>query len=108
MQESYELRMQFLSLMGHRLIGVEQRLEDMIVKDARTRLIEYLKNTASTNGWKVGFDTLIKHCLTQQDIANIIGASRQTVTTVMNELKKTNQIHFDRRRILIRDIDSLA
>ncbi|MDF1867710.1 MAG: helix-turn-helix domain-containing protein [Saprospiraceae bacterium] len=50
---------------------------------------------------------LLKHCLTQQDIANITGTSRQTVTSVLNDLKKENLIHFNRRTILIRDVNTL-
>jgi len=45
--------------------------------------------------------------LTQQDIANLVGASRQTVTAVLNELKKSNLIYFNRNTILIRDMDKL-
>ncbi|NRA51520.1 MAG: winged helix-turn-helix domain-containing protein, partial [Phaeodactylibacter sp.] len=46
--------------------------------------------------------------LTQQDIANITGTSRQTVTSVMNDLRKSNLIYFNRRTILIRDLGKLA
>ncbi|MEO1713645.1 MAG: helix-turn-helix domain-containing protein [Bacteroidota bacterium] len=51
---------------------------------------------------------LVKHCLTQQDIANITGTSRQTVTSVLNDLKKENLIYFNRRSILIRDMAKLS
>ncbi|MCB0680661.1 MAG: winged helix-turn-helix domain-containing protein, partial [Saprospiraceae bacterium] len=65
-------------------------------------------DTARQRGRKVGFETLLKHCLTQQDIANITGTSRQTVTSVLNELKKENLIYFNRRSILIRDLGRLS
>jgi CRP-like cAMP-binding protein len=51
---------------------------------------------------------LVKHSLTQQDIANFTGTSRQTVTYVLNDLKRQNQIYFKRKSILIRDIASLS
>ncbi len=101
-------RMRFLELIGSRLRKAERRLESLVFKDARARLVDFLKECANANGWKVGYEMLVKHSLTQQDIANIIGASRQTVTMVMNDMKKGNQIHFDRRRILIRDMENLA
>jgi CRP-like cAMP-binding protein len=53
-------------------------------------------------------ELLIKHSMTQQDIANYTGTSRQTVTSILNDLKKTNKIYFKRNSILIRDIASLA
>ena len=87
---------------------MEERLTHMIVKDARERIIEFLLDTASKDGRKVGYEVLVKHHLTQQDIANITGTSRQTVTSVFNDLKKSNQINFSRTSILIRDIANLA
>ncbi|MFO0506467.1 MAG: helix-turn-helix domain-containing protein, partial [Chryseotalea sp.] len=38
----------------------------------------------------------------------LTGTSRQTVTTVLNELKEKNLINFDRKKILIRDLEKLA
>jgi CRP-like cAMP-binding protein len=50
---------------------------------------------------------MVKNQLTHQDIANLTGTSRQTVTTVLNDLRDRNIINFDRRKILIRDMDKL-
>ena len=79
-----------------------------LFKDARTRIIEFLKDTAAWNGKKVGFETMIPTKLTHKDIASLTGTSRQTVTTILNELKEKNLINFDRKKILIRDIEKLA
>jgi CRP-like cAMP-binding protein len=103
-----ELSMSLVNWMGDRLRKVESRLESMIFKDARERIIDFLKDSAESQGKKIGYELLIKHCLTQQDIANITGTSRQTVTSVLNELKKSNLIHFNRRSILIRDLGKLV
>ena len=96
-------------MIGNRLRRAENRLESLIFKDARTRIIDFLKDSAEKRGSKIGIDEmLVKHSLTQQDIANITGTSRQTVTSVLNDLKKLNLIHFTRRSILIRDLRKLA
>jgi len=100
--------LQLLHWFAQRLRQTESRLESMISKDARDRIIDFLKETASQQGQKVGYETLIKHSLTQQDIANMTGTSRQTVTSVLNELRRDNHIYFNRRSILIRDIENLA
>lgn len=94
--------------MSQRLQRVEERLANLVVKDARERIIEFLQNTATQEGRRVGFETLVKHHLTQQEIASITGTSRQTVTSVFNELKRSNLIYFNRNSILIRDIEKLA
>ncbi|MEM9823938.1 MAG: Crp/Fnr family transcriptional regulator [Bacteroidota bacterium] len=109
MRTNHRLCTKILTMMGTRLRRVENRLESLIFKDARTRIIDFLKESAEKRGRKIGIDEmLVKHSLTQQDIANITGTSRQTVTSVLNDLKKSNLIHFTRRSILIRDLRKLA
>ena len=87
---------------------MERKIESLVFKDARSRIVEFLHDMAVEKGQKVGFEMMIKNHLTHKDIASLTGTSRQTVTTVMNELREQNLINFDRRRILIRDIEKLA
>jgi len=107
MWENKELSFKMLKLVGLRLIRLERKLELLVFKDARTRIVEFLKDTASWKGKKVGYETLIPTKLTHKDIASLTGNSRQTVTTILNEMKEQNLITFDRRRILIRDLEKL-
>ena len=102
-----ELSFKILKLVGLRLMKLERKLELLVFKDARTRVIEFLKDAASWKGKKVGFETMIQTKLTHKDIAALTGTSRQTVTTILNELKEKNLINFDRKKILIRDLAQL-
>lgn len=102
-----ELSFKLLKLVGLRLMKLERKLELLVFKDARTRVIEFLKDAASWKGKKVGFETMIPTKLTHKDIAALTGTSRQTVTTILNELKEKNLINFDRKKILIRDLSQL-
>ena len=105
---NHQLCIAIMNYVGERLREVENRLEDLVFKDARARIIDFIKESAEKRGRRVGFEMLFKHCLTQQDIANITGTSRQTVTSVLNELKRLDLIYFNRRSILIRDMAKLA
>lgn len=107
MKEDKELSFRLLKLVGLRLMRLERKLELLVFKDARTRIIEFLKDAASWKGKKVGFETMIPTKLTHKDIAALTGTSRQTVTTILNELKEKNLIYFDRKKILIRDLANL-
>ncbi len=101
------LSLKIFKLIGFRFRKLERRLESLVFKDARTRVIDFIKEMAQERGQKVGFEIMVKNQLTHQDIANLTGTSRQTVTTILNELRDQNLINFDRRKILIRDIDKL-
>lgn len=107
MRSNFSLCDRIMSTFGDRLIRAESKLESLIFKDARTRIIEFIKDSVEKRGHKVGFEMLLKHSLTHQDIANITCTSRQTVTLVLNELRKLDLIYFNRGKILVRDIGKL-
>lgn len=107
-QDNQRLVFACMQHIAQRLQRTEERLTNLVIMDARKRIIEFLLETAIKEGRRIGFETLVKHHLTQQDIASITGTSRQTVTSVFNELKRTNLIHFNRNSILIRDVNKLA
>ena len=104
LRRNFQFSMDVMTMMSNKIKKTEARLESLILEDARTRVINFLKENASKFGKRVGIDEmLIRHSFTQQDIANFTGTSRQTVTTILNDLKKNNQIILSRKRILIRD-----
>ena len=107
-QRYWELNEKFIGLLTQKLQRSQQRVKGLIVDDARKRIIDFLKYNAQHKGKKIGFELLIKHSMTQQDIANYTGTSRQTVTSILNDLRKTNKIYFKRNSILIRDIANLS
>lgn len=92
---------------GEKMRKVERRLESLIFKDARQRIVQFMKEMAKEYGQEIGEEVLVKHNLTHQDIANLTATSRQTVTTVLNELKEEDQIYMERKRFLIRDLKNL-
>ncbi|MEP6737479.1 MAG: Crp/Fnr family transcriptional regulator [Chryseolinea sp.] len=108
MYDDKELSFKILKLIGLRIMKLERKLELLVFKDARTRIVEFLKDTAAWKGVKVGFETMIQTKLTHKDIASLTGTSRQTVTTILNDLKDKNLINFNRKQILIRDLEKLA
>jgi len=107
MRHNPEFNIKVTKQIGDRLVKLERKMESLIFKDSRTRIVDFIRDLGREKGRKIGFETLIEHNLTHQDIANLTATSRQTVTTVLNELKAANQINFDRKSILIRDIDKL-
>lgn len=108
MREHSGLQLFIMKIMGNRVLEMEQRLESLVFRDSRTRIIEYLENLARKKGQRVGYETVVRQFLTHQEIANLTATSRQTVTTVLNELRTKNIITFNRKRLLIRDLTALA
>lgn len=97
-----------MKMMGSRMLEMEQRLESLVFKDSRTRIVEFLRDLAIKRGQRVGYETVVRRFMTHQEIANLTATSRQTVTTILNELRNKNILTFDRRRLLIRDLEKLS
>ena len=108
MREHNGLNMFLMKIMGSRMLEMEQRLESLVFKDSRTRIIEFLHSLAKKKGQRVGYEMLVRKFMTHQEIANLTATSRQTVTTILNDLRNKNILTFNRRRLLIRDMDALA
>ncbi len=108
MKEYSGLQLFMMKIMGNRVLEIEQRLESLVFRDSRTRIVEYLLNLAKKKGQRVGYETVVRRFLTHQEIANLTATSRQTVTTVLNELRTKNIITFNRKRLLVRDLEALG
>ena len=106
-RERSDLLLYFMNIMGSRKLDMERRLESLVFKDSRTRIVEFLKDLASQKGQRVGYETVVRRFMTHQEIANLTATSRQTVTTVLNDLRTKNILTFNRRRLLVRDMDLL-
>ncbi|MCA1763813.1 MAG: Crp/Fnr family transcriptional regulator [Cryomorphaceae bacterium] len=103
-----DMSLRVMKWMGLRIQKLERKIELLAFRDVRTRIVEFLKDAAEWKGKPIGHEILIRTKLTHKDIATLTATSRQTVSEVLNELRKENQIYFERGKILIRDIDSLS
>jgi CRP/FNR family transcriptional regulator, cyclic AMP receptor protein len=93
------IALEYLRQMGERLQSMESRYIKTLTNNAKSRLIDYIKELAAKEGIVVGSKTIIKNNLTHIAIANLISISRQTVTCILNELRASGIINYNRRTI---------
>ena len=108
MRDRSELNLFFMNMFGGRQLEMERRLESLVFRDSRSRIVEFLVNLAHTKGQRVGYEWVVRKPVTHQEIANLTATSRQTVTTTLNDLRYKKLLTFNRSRLLIRDLDKLA
>jgi CRP-like cAMP-binding protein len=87
---------------------LDERLDSVMLKNSKMRIVDFIKELSNEIGKPIGYDVLIKHNLTHQEIANITGISRQKVTTILNEFKHEGLIHLERNSILVHDSKLIA
>jgi CRP/FNR family cyclic AMP-dependent transcriptional regulator len=107
MRCNFAFAQSLLHFLGERLRYTENQLEKVVLKDSKSRILEFLHQMGLEQGMRVGFETLVKHNMTHQDIADLTGTSRQMVTAVLNQLKRSNLLYFNRKKILFRDLSAL-
>lgn len=101
MRDNVSVSFKIYKFIGLRMKKLERRLELLLFKDVKTRLLEFLHELCEEYGYdceETG-DKVIVHPYTQKDIASLIGTSRPTLNAVLNELKESKEISFNRKEI---------
>jgi CRP-like cAMP-binding protein len=90
-------------LMGARRSGLERRLEDQIFEKVPTRLSRLLLELAERFGAPAGGGTILEIPLSQQDLGNLIGASREIVSLTLSDLRRRGALSMAGRRIVVHE-----
>ncbi len=97
----------FVSLLALRQRQMERRLESFAFKRTRARLAETFRELSG------GFATRCEHGfgqhlrLTQQELADLVGASRPVVSTILNELRDEGVLGYNREYVCVRRIEDI-
>lgn len=102
-----EFTLRLTKWIGLRLRRFEEKMSDMVFKDVTKRIISFLVRYAEDFGKMKEGAVHVSSFLSHQEIAYLTAASRQTVTTVLNELKTRRLIEFSRKSLVIRNLDEL-
>lgn len=97
------LALRYTKWMGFRLKRLENRYANLVFKDVRTRLVEFLKDWALKEGTNANDKIILKNYLSHQDIASLICSTRQTVTSLFNDLKEKGALEYTRNEIIIKN-----
>ncbi len=101
MQSNPALAMNFVLYIIAKFRRLESRHSNLVFMDAKSRLICFFKDWANREGSRDGDKMKLNNYLTHNDIAGIISTSRQSVTTLLNELKDTGLLYYNRKHIEI-------
>jgi len=101
MRDNRNFSLSVYKFINFRFRKLERRLQLLLFKDAKTRLLDFLDELCEDYG--INCEELggvkINHPYTQKDIANLIGISRPTLNLMLHELKEKGIINFDRKEI---------
>jgi len=87
--------------MSRRLRRADEIIGNLATLDVSQRVVHIMKDLAEKDGEEVADGILIKERPTQQDIASMIGTSRETVSRVLSELQRGGFVEMRGRQILL-------
>jgi CRP/FNR family cyclic AMP-dependent transcriptional regulator len=102
MREKPSVAFRFVEALGGRLSSVETRLEEIAFKSIPARLASLLLRLADEEG-----DGTEVIGYTHQDLGEILGTYRETVTQTLNDFKAEGLLDISRKRVQILDKDGL-
>ena len=98
-------------LIGFRLKTFRNRVEGLLFKGAPARLAHTLLDLARDHGVKDSFGILLPLRLSQQDLANLIGVTRESVNLALTDFKSRGLVEADGRSLRLlkpEDLKALA
>ncbi len=95
-----EMSLRWLKSVGLRLKKAEAQLQNVVCNDVSTRVREALIDLVTLEPG-VRSDQPVRIGITQQDLANLIGASRQQTWQVLKELEDSSVLRLTYRSILV-------
>jgi len=108
MSQSADLTLGVTKLIGLRRKRIERRLRSLLFRSNRDRLTHLLLELTDQYGNPTAEGVELRIRLSHQDLASIIGATRETVTTLLGEMQNEGLLIIRRQRLLLLDVARLA
>jgi CRP-like cAMP-binding protein len=103
-----EIAEQLLRVLARRLRRTNNNLADMIFTDVPGRVAKQLLQLAQRFGIQEDGSMRVTHDLTQEELAQLVGASRETVNKALAEFAHRGWIRVDVKTVWICDSERLA
>ncbi len=103
MMRSPALAMKMIKLVGERRMRLEARVENLLFKSAHSRLAALFIELAQSFGVRDSRGVIINLKLTHKEIASLIGATRETVSFAILDLRKDEVIQTEGKRVILTD-----
>lgn len=106
--ERPQIAEQLLRVLARRLRRTNDMLADLIFTDVPGRVAKHLLLLARKFGNREGNALRVTHDLTQEELAQLVGASRETVNKALADFASRNWLRLEGKSVIILDPERLA
>ena len=105
--ENTGIALGMLKIMARRLRMAQKQINELALMDTSRRMASTLLFLAAEQGIACPGGTAIDMSLTNQDLANLIGTSRETANRILGDMRRQKAIQVDKKQIVIIDMKKL-
>lgn len=102
-----EVALSLLQALAHRLRRTNETMSDLVFADVPGRVAKALIELGDKFGTETSGGLLVAHDLTQEELAQLVGASRETVNKALADFASRGWIRLETRSVEILDHDRL-
>jgi CRP/FNR family transcriptional regulator, cyclic AMP receptor protein len=107
-REHPEVADRLLRVLARRLRRTEDTVSDLVLNDVPGRLAKQLLDLAQRFGVQEGGAIRVSHGLTQEELAHLVGSSRETVNKALADFSQRGWIRLERKGMVISDSERLV
>ena len=108
LQDRPEVAQALLQALAHRLRRTSETMSDLVFADVPGRVAKALLELGEKFGNKSGSGLSVHHDLTQEELAQLVGASRETVNKALADFASRGWIRLETRSVELLDLDRLS
>lgn len=105
--ENPRVSLNLLASLAQRLRRTNEAVGDLVFSDVPGRVAKALIDLGERFGKQTDEGLLVNHDLTQEELAQLVGASRETVNKALADFAGRNWLKLDGRAVLITDLERL-
>lgn len=106
-KEMPEIALKLIEKINQKLKEAESRIEDLVFRDVPGRIASILLKLAEQFGKVSASGTEINFRITHQELADMVGATRETVTVILSDFKNDGIVQVNEKHMLTIDDKAL-
>ena len=108
LRENPDVSLQLLARLAQRLRRTNEAVGDLVFSDVPGRVAKALIDLGERFGKESPEGLFVHHDLTQEELAQLVGASRETVNKALADFAGRGWLRLDGRAVLITDLERLS
>lgn len=106
-RQNSDLALNIIKILSRKLLFAQQKIKDLTFNDVFSRMASQIIKLSASYGIKTDRGILIDISLSRQELAEMTGTTRETVSRVISRFKKEKSLSEEKDRIIILDEEKL-